>query len=543
MASLAEQKKEILDKINMTLNNLDARKRELDAKLDKEQNPVEIARLKEDISNLEQQQVAVLGARDEFEKQYAEAKKDEEKQKVINTVKAAIIIGVAFGTLRMAWQSEKRMEEDRETVHADMEKRAVEKVFTENTFRFVTKDMIEEIKNNEKFIDMAKNDPELLLREEDEQRDKYNKLMERVFIQNGQKMSDDFEENEAHMREVFAQKSKFEEAAQSVVLFMKGDAYNKYATDEDREFFEAVEKEVLEIAVEHRRLRQEFVNGESDFKKGNGFTKELVDRELALKKKVDEHTARLLARVNEKATENKMSPEELDGNVKVYQGALEVQGFIKLQIENDMSFSSQNDFRKETEMWRVYQALPTGTVPAIKRITKKASEESKAQNKIKRLQQAVAREGRQSLLGGMASWAMDETTLVMNRLKNPAPISKEEQKTIKEQLASLIVYQLVDNDDKQKSVEADKPYFDVLKNSGDRRDELKSAAKQIAKSPEFEKLFKNFKKKDKFRDTCIRFLANDAERQMAKSIDNKGVRINITRVKRRNTIAVPSTNQ
>ena len=60
MASLAEQKKEILDKINMTLNNLDARKRELDAKLDKEQNPVEIARLKEDISNLEQQQVAVL---------------------------------------------------------------------------------------------------------------------------------------------------------------------------------------------------------------------------------------------------------------------------------------------------------------------------------------------------------------------------------------------------------------------------------------------------------------------------------------------------
>ena len=171
--SASEEKLKLIAMMNQTLNGLDMRRRELSASLDSEQSEEQAARIKKNLIEIDNQMSAVKGARAEFEKQYAKAKTEEERKELERVIKMAIIVGMTNESLRLSRERQKQLDADREAALAQMEalkaeknERAIDRIFEANTFRFVTRDMVEEIKNNDKFKDMAENDPDRLNREE-----------------------------------------------------------------------------------------------------------------------------------------------------------------------------------------------------------------------------------------------------------------------------------------------------------------------------------------------------------------------------------------
>lgn len=550
--SASEEKLKLIAMMDQTLNGLDMRRRELSASLDSEQSEEQAARIKKDLIEIDNQMSAVKGARAEFEKQYAKAKTEEERKELERVIKMAIIVGMTNESLRLSWERQKQLDADREAALAQMEalkaekiERAIDRIFEVNTFRFVTRDMVEEIKNNDKFKDMAENDPDRLNREEMGKQDEYNAMIARYFYRRNIKMGNNFAENEQKMRQDLMKENEFERAAPLLKKFIDGDL-KKYGTEEDKKIFLEIYKDLEELKVESRKIDNEFINNQSDFKKGNGITKEIFEKEKSLAKRLKEYIDKNIALGNELAEKG---DEKAVNYFSLLQGALKVDGIIKGRLDDDEVKYRQNEFNREKEGWQVFRQLPEDNAPKIKEVSKKSTIEKRAQSKVTRLSDISKAESRDTILGKLADWAKDASQDILDIVQqSKSKISVANKNKIKEKVAAIVLFQLVYNE--QKQVMVDRPFSGMVRWKYKNKDLLTEVANQLAAVPEFNIVYNSYMQGRNYKDKCFQFLAEDGEKLLAQQLGDNVIDImknqpqkEIGRSRSKTTVARPYSKQ
>ena len=524
MGSPAEEKQKLVEMMNQTINNIEMRRRELNANLDKEQDDKKAAEIKKELDMLETEASAVKGARDEYEQQYARLKTDEERKKLERIVKMAIIVGIANESIRVAWEKQKQLESDREAARQEREQlrkeryeKAIDRIFETMTLKYVTRDMIDEIKENKKFKEMAESDPDRLNREEMVKKDEYIAMMAETFHRNSIKMTGDFKKDEAQLKKLYEEKPNgFEKTSPGLKKFIEGNL-EKYGTIEEKNFFKKLFVDILEAGATTRKLRFDFVTGESDFVKGNGYTKDVYDKEQSIISRIKEYKDKVMAE-NLKLAEN-YDEEKMTGRMAIYNQLVTLEGDIAPTVHEDESHYHNNEFRKETEMWKVYQKLPAGSIPTVKHVTEKANNEMRAWNKVQRMSKIAMIEGIGGITGNMYDFAKDNAQNIYENAINKKKLSAEDKAQIKENCAAIIYNQLVYNEQKSSIIE--KPFSERVQFINKEKNDLDNVAKDFAKTEVFTKIFNKYIKGGNYRDKCIRFLTEDVEKQMAAEIAEK----------------------
>ncbi|MBP3718246.1 MAG: hypothetical protein J6I58_01855 [Eubacterium sp.] len=517
-----EEKKSALEMIDSSINQVNDRIYELQYRLDKETNPEEITRLKNEIGNATQQLNYVKGVKLEYEDQINQAEDDERKKKIESIVKMALFAGIIFENNRIKAERDRVIDKDREIVHQAQLDVAVKKIFGTNEFRFVTEDMVEDILLNEEFQDMAEHDPNRLMREEQAVKDKYTRTMSRTLSLAGINGDMSFDEMEEKFRKLMEKKGAYEVVVEKIRTQME--PLLRDAGDEvDKKFFNEFIKEALELNLELKEVEREFALGTSDFKKGNGYTRELIAKEEALYNKFNEYmNGHAMVRAMETADNTDDKSKKVH---QIYARCLEFVNPLKAQLRRDKDLMENNELRTKMEMWQVYEKLPKGTAPTIKKIKAAADDEYKMWAKVDR----IVRSGLE--IGGMydetAGYAASQIQKVNNlvRAKKQNNTIKNftdaEKQTVKEQLAALVLHQII-ADESSAPLNADKSHYkkfvSARLNALGRRDLFFSTARDFAKSKEFETVYNKYMKGGRFDSKIVRFMSEDMEKKMAKEI-------------------------
>ena len=517
-----EEKKSALEMIDSSINQVNDRIYELQYRLDKETNPEEITRLKNEIGNATQQLNYVKGVKLEYEDQINQAEDDERKKKIESIVKMALFAGIIFENNRIKAERDRVIDKDREIVHQAQLDVAVKKIFGTNEFRFVTEDMVEDILLNEEFQDMAEHDPNRLMREEQAVKDKYTRTMSRTLSLAGINGDMSFDEMEEKFRKLMEKKGAYEVVVEKIRTQME--PLLRDAGDEvDKKFFNEFIKEALELNLELKEVEREFALGTSDFKKGNGYTRELIAKEEALYNKFNEYmNGHAMVRAMETADNTDDKSKKVH---QIYARCLEFVNPLKAQLRRDKDLMENNELRTKMEMWQVYEKLPKGTAPTIKKIKAAADDEYKMWAKVDR----IVRSGLE--IGGMydetAGYAASQIQKVNNLVrakkqnKTIKNFTDAEKQTVKEQLAALVLHQII-ADESSAPLNADKSHYkkfvSARLNALGRRDLFFSTARDFAKSKEFETVYNKYMKGGRFDSKIVRFMSEDMEKKMAKEI-------------------------
>lgn len=517
-----EEKKSALEMIDSSINQVNDRIYELQYRLDKETNPEEITRLKNEIGNATQQLNYVKGVKLEYEDQINQAEDDERKKKIESIVKMALFAGIIFENNRIKAERDRVIDKDREIVHQAQLDVAVKKIFGTNEFRFVTEDMVEDILLNEEFQDMAEHDPNRLMREEQAVKDKYTRTMSRTLSLAGINGDMSFDEMEEKFRKLMEKKGAYEVVVEKIRTQME--PLLRDAGDEvDKKFFDEFIKEALELNLELKEVEREFALGTSDFKKGNGYTRELIAKEEALYNKFNEYmNGHAMVRAMETADNTDDKSKKVH---QIYARCLEFVNPLKAQLRRDKDLMENNELRTKMEMWQVYEKLPKGTAPTIKKIKAAADDEYKMWAKVDR----IVRSGLE--IGGMydetAGYAASQIQKVNNLVrakkqnKTIKNFTDAEKQTVKEQLAALVLHQII-ADESSAPLNADKSHYkkfvSARLNALGRRDLFFSTARDFAKSKEFETVYNKYMKGGRFDSKIVRFMSEDMEKKMAKEI-------------------------
>lgn len=523
MGSPSEEKLKIIEVMNQTLNNIDKRRRELNANLDMEEDENQVAEIKKELGQLESQATAVKGARDEFEQQYAKLKTEEEKKKFEHIVKMAIIVGMTSESIRIAWEKEKQVETDREAQRLEKEalrkeryEKAIDRIFETMTLRYVTREMIDEIKDNKKFKEMAEEDPDRLNREELARKDEYTAMMARTFVRHRMSLTGDFNKDQEQLKEAYEKETGYEKAIPLMKKFIEGDL-EKYGTEEDKKFIKDLYKDVVEISAITRKLRNEFIAGESDFFKGNGFTKEIYEKEKSIYDRLYMYKEKVNAQNLEFAEKGEM--DKMADRMNIYNPIVVFEGNIKTTYLEDEDQYKANEFRKETEMWKVYQKLPDGSAAQVKHVTEKANNEMRAWSKIQRMTKMAMIEGKGSLSSCLYEWANTKAQALLKKAVDKKKFDAKDRDELKENFSAIVFNQLVYNE--QKGTDLDKPFSEMVFRKYNKPAELDEIGRKFAATPTFEAVYKKYMKGGNYKDKCIRFLAKDVEKQLALELVSK----------------------
>ena len=210
---------------------------------------------------------------------------------------------------------------------------------------------------------------------------------------------------------------------------------------------------------------------------------------------------------------------------QIYARCLEFVNPLKAQLRRDKDLMENNELRTKMEMWQVYEKLPKGTAPTIKKIKAAADDEYKMWAKVDR----IVRSGLE--IGGMydetAGYAASQIQKVNNLVrakkqnKTIKNFTDAEKQTVKEQLAALVLHQII-ADESSAPLNADKSHYkkfvSARLNALGRRDLFFSTARDFAKSKEFETVYNKYMKGGRFDSKIVRFMSEDMEKKMAKEI-------------------------
>ena len=434
----------------------------------------------------------------------------------------ALFAGIIFENNRIKAERDRVIDKDREIVHQAQLDVAVKKIFGTNEFRFVTEDMVEDILLNEEFQDMAEHDPNRLMREEQAVKDKYTRTMSRTLSLAGINGDMSFDEMEEKFRKLMEKKGAYEVVVEKIRTQME--PLLRDAGDEvDKKFFNEFIKEALELNLELKEVEREFALGTSDFKKGNGYTRELIAKEEALYNKFNEYmNGHAMVRAMETADNTDDKSKKVH---QIYARCLEFVNPLKAQLRRDKDLMENNELRTKMEMWQVYEKLPKGTAPTIKKIKAAADDEYKMWAKVDRIVRSGLEIGGiyDETAGYAASQIQKVNNLVRTKKQNNTikNFTDAEKQTVKEQLAALVLHQII-ADESSAPLNADKSHYkkfvSARLNALGRRDLFFSTARDFAKSKEFETVYNKYMKGGRFDSKIVRFMSEDMEKKMAKEI-------------------------
>lgn len=539
------EKKDILKLLDESIMSIERRQGYLKTKLAYETDSKARTEIEEEMLLLDQQLGYTIDTRKTVEKELKKAKNEEQKKKIENLLKASYFIGVVRENTRMSLDYDMRVDRDRELVFNSQFDKAVEKIFSTEDFRFITKDMVDQIALDEEFKDMWENNPNKLEEMNNELRDLYEHEMDRVLSIYGGDKNLTFEEKEDRFAEIIEEKNGFLTAPEVIDRILNGED-GKALHPEDRKFFEEIRDESREIGREVQKIYQEFARKESDFKKGNGFSKYLYEREVKLFEKWNNY---INGAFLDKAV--KMDAENVEGGYEygeIFKVSKEFEYPIQVQIKRDKPLADVNELRTRMEMWKVYEKLPKGSPVTAKQKKKVIDDEYKSWMKI----ESIQRVGK--LTGGLertvAEWATEgainalkiakdfrdaqQNQIAQNNLNNAnKELSDREKKSIKEGLAAMVLREIIEIE-KNRPEDKDKSHYKELvgfrRNTGSKasnelseRNKYKSMAQELANDPAFTEMFdkymssNRFKKKD-FASKSIKFIADEMDKKFAKNL-------------------------
>ena len=267
-----------------------------------------------------------------------------------------------------------------------------------------------------------------------------------------------------------------------------------------------------------KTVQFDFVDGESDFQKGNGFTKELIDEEMRVFNRFDNYVSTHLLN---RALETGEQKDKKSVDVRsIYTLALEFINPLKVQTNKDLAMNQNNELRKQMEMWQVYEKLK-GSAPTEKQKKAAADDEFKAWAKLDRMMRMGAEIG--GLYEETADFAMQKAQQILitaqQKKRDNTKFNNIEKNNIKEQIAALVLHQMIDNEAKSPTGSDKRHYEDYIRTrTKDRQSLFNSKVRDFANSPAFEAAYNKYMKGKDISANCIKFLANDTEKEMAKEV-------------------------
>ena len=488
-------------------------------------------RVKQEMYTLTKQLEYARTAKRSIEQELQKNKKEEDRKAIEKILKYAMLVGVISENLRIREAREKAPARRTRSFLFNPEE-AADELFETEEFRYVTREDVEDILADQEFQEMAAEDPNRLEREAEDMRAEYALMMERALLHTGRDLPPaDFNEQEERFRAFLKRKNGFEEAIRTAGHFVR-EILPVIGTEEDKAYFSEVMKEVEELSVITRQLQEDFLVGDSSFEKGNGYTKELIEREKRLAKKIEDFGDRKLHGEHGILTMDPNS-EEATNAVRVYEHSQMMLSNIQRQMERDAVMQRNNELREKMERWRVYRHLSLANQEEVVRIPESEENNRRAWAKLQRMERMAVQnsiamedelsedelqvrkmalvEGRGGLQESTSLWASGELQTLMEDVGEPArELSKE---MVLEKLASLVLHQII-TDETKRPQEEPRPYFKELEKRFGRNQFLKMA-RELAETKEFRNAMKPYIKGKKLRDECTRFLANDQEHSVA----------------------------
>ena len=539
-----QDKKNILDMIDEAIMANEKRQGYLKAKLTFESDEKSRELIKQELTTLDQQLGFSIDAKKNAEIELKKAKTEEERKRIENLLKASYFIGTMRENIRMNMIYDRKLDKDVEVVQSAQYERAVDKIFNTMELRYVTKDMVEEIANDKEFAEMEAEDPNRLERKDIDMQDAYEKAIDTVLRRSDKEdLNASFESKQRRMSVLVNEKNGFLDASNEVLEMMNSDYYKKFATEEDRRFFDSIYNEMVEIGNETKKIYKEFEKHKSDFYKGNGFTRVLIEKEQEVIKKLRDYGRdKILPRVTGLLIENNEGDAEQVN--KMYSASLHFIDPLVIQSGLDKVLCETNELRMRMEMWKVYERLPKGTSVSKKQIQKAVDDEYKTWSKIDRVRRSGADAG--GMEKNISEWAAESALDAFKKAKdvrdserdknikaaNKLKFTPKQKQEIKVNIAALVLKCIMDIEAKRK-VGEEKPYtkdmqeYRQLLSARNYEDSFKehfmSLARSLADNPEFTKAYEKQMSGKDFSTKVISFIADDMDQKMAKELAKKSL--------------------
>ena len=509
-------------------------------KIRPEKESEEKERIRKEMGSVQVQINYVKAAIENCEMQLQKAKEKEEQKKIENVMKGVMLVGAYIENKRVVAEKEEKKNEEIELFvikdYSAVLQESVKEIFAEKKFKYVTEDKVQDILNNEEFKKMAQEDPNKLKRDEKDIKMEYENLMIRALSYINEEVGDDFRENEEKFKKVMTLENGFEDAFRvlSTDKRFKGDGkegywkekrerYTKdieqYGTDEEKEFFRKLIEDIDEISKKTRDLQNEFIIGRANFRKGNGYTKKLIDKETEIYNRIIEFRDKKHKELLSKAGNG----EDPTRPTMMFQIILEFGFPVRKQLARDKVLQKNNELREKMEMWYVYERLPKEDrkLP-IKWVSTKAENEVKAWSKLQRMKRLIV--GKGDHIANLSDWVLENSNALLERAKKPEPLTKDEEKTMIQQIAAIVLYQVV-YDESVKKIEGEESYLSKIKNVGigiSSAREYAALAQKLSETKEFKREFSKYMKNADFKEQTIKFLADDVEKKFARAFTGKG---------------------
>ncbi len=542
MGDKIQEKKSFIDYLDESIRTIERRQGYLKAKLVFETDEKVKEEINEELTTLDQQMAFAIDARNNIDREMNKAKDEKQKKYIENMLKASYFIGMMRENIRINTERDMKFDKEYEEFQEIMFERAVETAFATMELRHVTRDMVEQIMNDTEFEDMENTqDYHRLDRQADDMRATYESAIDSLLrLNSNEDLNADFEVKQRRMSVIQNKKNGFYAAEKEVREMLNSDYFKKFATEEDKEFYEQIYTQILEVGKETTMLYRDFEKNESNFEKGNGFSRVLINKEEEIVDKVKKHAQeKLLPRVLELADNN---DENVDDVNKIYAASLHFIHPMAIQSGIDKVLCETNELRTRMEMWKVRERLPKGGSLTKRQKQKAVDDEYKCWAKVERIKRMGAQAG--GLDRSVSEWAAENALNAFKKAKDirdserDANIAKskkkkfsdEDRQNIKRQLAGLVLKHLISIESRKKDGKYKGHYLELVDyKSKNKRDTYEQAlkekfnkmAKDLSEDPDFLKSYEKLVKGKDVTTKIINFIAEDLDMKLAKELDEK----------------------
>lgn len=545
--------------------NLEA-KQASDAGVDPGEVNLRIENMKKEVSILNKQLSITKSARTDFEMQLNKAKNEEEKKNIENTLKTAYYMGVINENLRIRREEEIEAEKTEAKLIIETAK-TVSSVLSKNQFNFITYDDVKDIADNEEFKQMYKTNPYQIDYDNKKLYEDYKDMMRRRMTRVGMVVTDDFKELEQAYNKNYlpnTENNGYESALKFVrgslttlhnLLRVEKDPNAREKLSADIEKMEEIDELLAELAAQTIKINQRFKDDEFNFKRGNGYTKELIAMSQTLERKLNDFHKELGDRLNKtsimdtlqrevgtaKKTLDVENPgmkaiikeindtgykkEKAENLVPILTTISMVKSKVEPQIQDDQVMFRINEQRKKGEMWRVFQELQGEDVEKAK-LSPRAKMEKDSIEKANRIKAKGKKAGGFLDYTASAAAAAAQNMLVYAMAKGPmakATLNDFAKQDVIRAMAIITLNHILYNENSTgKKINLDR----ITGYKVNPYERFMNMAEGLAEDKKFQKAVSGFfDKKGNSKYNALKFLATDGEVEIAKKFAGKEIKI------------------
>ena len=392
----------------------------------------------------------------------------------------------------------------------------IDRIFDYAREKNLSAQKVEQILEDKEFAEMELHDPNKLLREKKQINDELTSIVQHLAIYENRKLA----KNEDGSIDKEAVKESFKEHLKELNGFEKGrTAINKYLANVKVRDFEDIIQETISLADDTRKLQKEYIANDAGFDRSNGYTRELLDRELKLMQKITLYNKKLTDEMMDAV--NPMKPGSIEDLMKTdfferYSLIQEMDFHIKKQIKVDECLVRNNEHLARMEEWEAYRQMRMSINHFDENGAKEFNRRLKASTKLHRIM-SEADKGSEAL-AGYSQHAGIQAQTMLDILSKQGRLNAKDQEVLKDCVAAITLFGIVrdyDGNDK----EAEKYIKEIQK--ADHLDNYKQAADLLKNDERFQKKYAEMFGKNPTKSGFYEFLARDNEKFLSPTSEIK----------------------